>query len=115
MRFVPRILSLTTLALSIAALSHAHGTRKPREIKVSVTEKGFVPSSIKVKAGYPVVLAITRKTDQTCAREAVFPSLGKTFGLPLNKTVRVALHPERVGQIGFACAMDMIKAQVVVQ
>lgn len=115
MRFVHRMLSLTALALSIATVSHAHSTGKPREIKVSVTEKGFVPSSIKVKVGQSVVLAITRKTDRTCAKEAVFPSLGRTFELPLNKTVRVALHPDSSGRIGFACGMDMIKAQVIVQ
>lgn len=115
MRFIHRMLGLTALVLSIATVSHAHGTGKPREIKVSVTENGFVPSSIKVKAGHPVVLAITRKTNKTCATEAVFPSLGKTFDLPLNKTVRVALHPDSAGRIGFACGMDMIKAQVVVQ
>lgn len=103
------------LEASIAGPSHAHATGKPREIKVAVTEKGFVPSSISARAGEPVVLAITRKTDRMCAKQAVFPLLGKTFDLPLNKTVRVALHPERAGRIDFACGMGMMKAQVVVQ
>ncbi len=115
MQFIPQVLSLTILAASIATPSHARGTEKPREIKVAVTEKGFVPSSVKVRAGHPVVLAITRKTDKTCAREAVFPSLGKTFELPLNTTVRVALDPERAGRIDFACGMGMMRARVVVQ
>jgi plastocyanin domain-containing protein len=121
MRTLLKALGLTILAASLSALSMAHGTgtphgaAKPREIKVAVTEKGFVPSSIKVKAGQPVVLAITRKTDKTCATEAVFPSLDRTFELPLNQTVRVELHPDRAGRIAFACGMNMIKAQVVVQ
>jgi plastocyanin domain-containing protein len=115
MLLVPQILSLTVLAASIGIVSNTHGDRKPREIKVSVTEKGFVPSSINARAGEPVVLAITRKTDRTCAKQAVFPSLGKTFDLPLNKTVRIPLNPERAGRIDFACGMGMIKAQVVVQ
>ncbi len=115
MRFVHRMLNLTILALSIATVSHAQGTAKPREIKVSVTEKGFVPSSIKVKAGQSIVLVITRKTNQTCATEAVFPLLGRTFELPLNKSVRVTLQADSAGRIGFACGMDMIKAQVIVR
>lgn len=115
MRAIFEILSLTVLAASITTVPPAQGTVKPREIQVAVTEKGFVPSSIKAKAGEPVVLAITRKTDRTCAKQAVFPSLGKTFDLPLNKTVRVTLHPDRAGRIDFACGMGMIKAKVVVQ
>ena len=47
MRFMQRMSSLTAVGLFIATLSGAHGTRKSREIKVSVTEKGFVPSNIK--------------------------------------------------------------------
>ena len=107
--------AIKTSSGSITTTSLAHGAGKPREIKVSVTERGFVPSSMKAKAGERVVLAITRKTDQTCAKQAVFPSLGKTLDLPLNKTVRVALQPASAGRIDFACGMGMMKAQVIVQ
>lgn len=115
MQIAHQVLSLAAVVLSVAVVSPAHGAAKPREIKVAVTEKGFVPSSIKVKRGQSVVLAITRKTDRTCATEAVFASLDTTFALPLNQTVRVALRPDSTGRISFACGMNMIKAQIIVE
>src|SRR5213595_3911558 len=48
-------------------------------VEVIVDESGFVPETIPAKAGKPLTLAITRKTEKTCATEILFAGQqGKT-------------------------------------
>ena len=75
---------------------------------VSVTDEGFEPSSLKVKAGSPVTLKITRKTNETCAREITVPSEKLRVDLPLNKEVTVNITALTKGAVKFGCAMDMM-------
>ena len=94
---------------------HGQERQELREVKIKVTSKGFQPSTVRVHAGERLTLLITRKTDKTCATEMVIPSLGTKQELPLNKTVRVHLGAQPAGRIAFACGMDMIKGEIVVQ
>ncbi|HET6373522.1 MAG TPA: cupredoxin domain-containing protein [Candidatus Polarisedimenticolia bacterium] len=86
-----------------------------RQVRIKVTSKGFEPSTVRVHAGERLTLLITRKTDKTCAKELVIPSLGTKEVLPLNKTIRVYIGAQQAGRIAFACGMDMIKGEIVVQ
>ena len=95
--------------------NHKEKRMKPQEVRIAVTEAGFVPATVSVKQGVPIDLMITRKTDQTCATQAVFPSLDKTVDLPLNKVVRVALPAQPAGRLSYACGMGMLRGEVVVQ
>jgi len=89
------------------------GTRGRFEI--AVTDTGFAPGTITVPAGHPVTLVVTRKTDQTCAKEIVFPDQGIRKALPLNQAVEIALPASRPGEIAYKCGMDMLYAKVVVR
>src|SRR5438445_11370002 len=62
----------------------------PRSIPMAVTDEGFVPANVTVKAGEPVKLVITRKTDETCATEITIEGTDIKTELPLNKPVEVA-------------------------
>ncbi len=64
------------------ANQHAGG---PARFELAVTDSGFTPNSITIPAGSPVTLVVTRKTDQTCAKEIVFPAQGIRKPLPLNE------------------------------
>ena len=79
-----------------------------------VTEKGYEPSSLKVKAGEPVTLKITRKTNATCAREITVPSQKLKVDLPLNKEVTVKVASLSKGEIKFGCAMDLMIGGVMI-
>lgn len=94
------------------AKQHAGG---PARFQVAVTDSGFTPNSITVPAGLPVTLVVTRKTDQTCAKEIVFPEQGIRKPLPLNEAVEIALPASPKGEIQYLCGMEMIKGVVVVQ
>jgi plastocyanin domain-containing protein len=82
-------------------------------IEMSVTKAGFEPSLVKVKVGQPVKLMVTRKTDQTCAKDIVIKDYGIKQPLPLNQTVAVDFTPPKAGSTRFACAMDMIAGTIV--
>src|SRR5690242_12717000 len=77
-------------------------------VEVAVTGEGFVPNRIAAKQGQPITLAITRKTDATCAREFVIKGQDGKTELPLNKTVEVTYTPKTSGEVKFGCAMGMM-------
>jgi plastocyanin domain-containing protein len=77
-------------------------------VELAVTENGFEPASINVKANTSVTLKITRKTDSTCATQIQIPAKNVKTDLPLNKTVTVELGKLEKGEIRFGCGMDMM-------
>ncbi len=99
------------LALVSSTMIQAKDT--PNEYKMVITEKGFEPSTLKVKAGTPVTLKITRKTNATCAREITVPSQKLRVDLPLDKEMTVKLASLSKGEIKFGCAMDLMIGGVI--
>jgi plastocyanin domain-containing protein len=87
----------------------------PPRFEIAVTDTGFAPGTITVPAGKPVTLVVTRKTDQTCAKEIVFPDQKIRKPLPLNQAVEIALPSSPPGEIDYACGMDMVFGKVVVR
>ena len=85
----------------------------PNEYVMIVSDNGFEPSSLKVKAGSPVTLKVTRKTNETCAREITVPSQKLRVDLPLNKEVVVKIASLKKGEIKFGCAMDLMVGGVM--
>ena len=85
-----------------------------RHVKMAVTEKGFEPSTVKVKAGESLVLDITRKTERTCATWIVIPDQQVKAELPMDKEVSVEVNAEKAGTIKFGCQMGMMIAGAVV-
>ena len=77
-------------------------------VQLTVTSEGFVPSQVTVKAGKPVKLVVTRKTEKTCATEIVMKDFGVKQDLPLEKPVTVDVTPKKAGDYRYACGMDMI-------
>jgi plastocyanin len=86
----------------------AKPTHEGQVVELSVTNEGFVPAKVVVKAGKPVTLVITRKTERTCATEIVIKDFGIKKDLPLNRPVTLTFTPKKPGPIRYACAMDMI-------
>jgi hypothetical protein len=82
-------------------------------VEVAVTDKGFEPSRIPARAGSPLTLVVTRKTDQTCAREIVFAGREGKTELPLDKPVEVTYTPKVTGEVKFGCGMGMMVGGVL--
>ncbi len=83
--------------------------------KIAVTEKGYEPDKVTLRAGVPARLTVVRLTDKTCGTEIVFPTLNIKRPLPLNEPVVIEFMPTKTGDIAFACGMNMLKGVVVVQ
>ena len=82
-------------------------------VKLQVTERGFEPHNVKVKRGEPVKLLVTRKTDQTCARELVLDEYGINVKLPLDTEVAIAFTPTKSGELTYGCSMDKMISGVI--
>lgn len=96
-----------------AAAAPAAAKPVAARVDVEVTEAGFIPDRIPARAGKPLTMAITRKTDRTCAREILFAGQEGKTELPLNKTVEVTYTPKASGEVKFGCAMGMMVAGVL--
>jgi plastocyanin domain-containing protein len=126
-RFVLPILGTLALATSPAPLAFGKGKtdkaaeakapepKPPQVIEISVTKEGFVPKEVKVKAGQPVKLQVTRKIEKTCAKDIVIKDYNISQPLPLDQTVTVTFTPSKAGSTRFACAMDMIAGVIVAE
>ena len=86
-----------------------------QEVSVTLTEAGFDPQTLNLKAAVPARITFTRTTDKTCATKVVFPSLRIERDLPLNKPVVVEFTPAKAGPVEFVCGMNMLRGSVVVQ
>ncbi len=86
--------------------------KKALIVEVAVTDDGFVPAEVKVKAGQLVRLRVTRKVEATCARDIVIKAAGINKPLPLGVPVEVELTAPK-GKTRFSCAMDMTAGTLV--
>jgi plastocyanin domain-containing protein len=82
-------------------------------VAISVTEKGFEPTPIRVEKGKPLTLVVTRKTDQTCATEITLPEYKIDQKLPLGQPVEITFTPEKAGELVYGCAMDHMISGVI--
>jgi plastocyanin domain-containing protein len=102
-------------AITFQILNMANASASKQIINISVTEKGFEPSTLKVNSGDDISLAVTRKTDSTCAKEILFPAQKIKKELPLNKTVTINLGKLKKGEVSFSCGMNMVSGVINVQ
>jgi len=83
--------------------------------RIAVTERGFEPGRLTLRAGAPARLTFVRTTDKTCGTAIVLPSLNITRALPLNEPVVIEFMPANTGEIALACAMNMLKGVVIIE
>jgi RND family efflux transporter MFP subunit len=96
-------------------LRPASGATAPtvQTVKVLVTEQGYEPAHVTLRAGTPARITFVRTTDKTCGTEVVFPSLDIKRALPLNQPVAVEFTPRAAGDLTFVCGMNMLRGVVV--
>jgi cobalt-zinc-cadmium efflux system membrane fusion protein len=102
-------------ATGVAPTTIAGPATDPQTAKIAVTEKGYEPDKVTLRAGVPARLTVVRTTDKTCGTEIVFPALNIKRALPLNEPVVIEFTPAKTGDIAFACGMNMLKGVVVVR
>jgi cupredoxin-like protein len=105
----------TATANARSALTDAQSSEVAQTAKVIVSEQGYEPPQVTLRAGAPARITFMRTTDKTCGTEVVFPSLNITRALPLNEPVVIEFTPAKPGEIAFACGMNMLHGTVVVR
>ena len=91
------------------------GSTSLQTAKIVLSEQGYEPAKITLRAGVPARITFVRTTDKTCGTEVVFPSLNIKRALPLNEQVTIEFTPSTTGEISFACGMNMLHGTVVLQ
>src|SRR4051812_16318848 len=86
-----------------------------QQAKIRVDNKGFSPSEVKLEKGKPAQLVFVRMSDQTCAKEVVFPELKIEKDLPLNTPVNIDIPTTEARTLTFQCGMAMYKSSVLIQ
>ena len=76
---------------------------------------GYSPDLITVQRGVPLRLVFDRQEAGDCTSRVVFADFGVTRSLPAFSTTTVEFTPDRVGEFGFACGMNMIHGTLVVE
>jgi hypothetical protein len=110
LRRTPAVTSGSTAAESPGTTASAI-----QEAKVLVTEQGYEPAKVRLKAGSAARITFVRTTDKTCGTEVVLPSLNIRRALPLNQPVAIDFAPGAARELTFVCGMDMLRGTVVVQ
>jgi len=95
--------------------SDGRSSESAQTAKVIVTEQGYEPAKVTLRAGTPARITFVRTTDKTCGTEVVFPSLNIKRALPLNQPIVIEFTPAKPGDIAFDCGMNMLHGTVVVQ
>src|SRR6266545_481947 len=84
--------------------------------EVDVTVKGgYSPSVIRVRQGVPLRIAFNRQEGGECTSEVVFSDFRVRRTLPAFARTTVELLPERIGEFGFACGMNMVHGRLIVE
>ncbi|HEX6331625.1 MAG TPA: heavy metal translocating P-type ATPase [Actinomycetota bacterium] len=80
-----------------------------------VVKGGYSPNLIRVQEGVPLRLVFDRRENSDCSARVVFPDFGVSKSLAAFGRTTVELLPERAGEFGFACGMNMLHGTLVVE
>ena len=108
----------TSLSLPINVRAQQRAKRKLPAVQkatVVLTEKGYEPSSLKLRRGVPAQITFVRKVSATCATQILMADYNIKSTLPLNEPVLVEFTPKKLGTFAFTCGMGMLRGSLIVR
>ncbi|OFW55331.1 MAG: copper-translocating P-type ATPase [Actinobacteria bacterium RBG_16_70_17] len=93
---------------------HAEVRGGVQQVEVTV-RGGYSPSLIRVRQGVPLRLVFDRQENSDCSSRVVFPDFGVSKSLAAFGRTIVELNPDRAGEFGFACGMNMLHGTLIVE
>jgi Cu+-exporting ATPase len=114
------VVVVTAVALSGALAWFFFGPRRARaaelvgdvqQVRVTV-RGGYSPDLVRVRQGVPLRIVFDRQESGECASRVVFPDFAVNRPLPAYAQTTVQLVPDRAGQFGFACGMNMVHGRL---
>ncbi|UCB42574.1 MAG: HAD-IC family P-type ATPase, partial [Dehalococcoidales bacterium] len=85
-----------------------------QEIVVTV-KGGYSPDVIRVKKGIPLRLIFDRQEAGECSSRVVFPDFQASKTLPAFARTTLEFTPDKAGEFGFACGMNMLHGTLIVE
>jgi len=85
-----------------------------QEVEITV-KGGYAPDLIRVRQGVPVRLTFDRQESGDCTARVVFPDFRVSRSLPAFTKTSVEFVPDRSGEFGFACGMNMVHGTLIVE
>jgi len=111
------LLLATSLCLPIDVHAQRRAKRKlppVQRVTVALTEKGYEPTSLKLRRGVPAQVTFIRKVSATCATQIVLLDYAIKRDLPLNEPIVLSFTPKKSGTFSFTCGMGMLRGALVV-
>src|SRR6266568_2137075 len=85
-----------------------------QEVRVTV-KGGYSPDLIRVRQGVPLRIVFDRQESGECTSRVVFPDFALNRSLSAYGQTTVELLPDRAGEFGFACGMNMVHGRLIVE
>ncbi len=85
-----------------------------QEIVITV-KGGYSPDIIRVKKGIPLRLIFDRQEAGECSSRVVFPDFQASRTLPPFTRTTLEFTPDKAGEFGFACGMNMLHGTLIVE
>ncbi|KKS64105.1 hypothetical protein A3A14_03530 [Candidatus Daviesbacteria bacterium RIFCSPLOWO2_01_FULL_43_38] len=89
-------------------------TAVEKEVDIIVSG-GYSPEVISIQKGKTTKINFIRKDSTDCLSEVVLPDFKIRKELPLNGKVTVEINPQKSGEFGFACRMNMYHGKIIVK
>jgi Cu+-exporting ATPase len=89
-------------------------TGEVQEVAVRI-KGGYSPDLIRVRQGVPLRLVFDRQESGDCTERVVFPDFRVSKRLPAFQRTTVELLPEQAGRFAFACGMNMVHGELLVE
>ena len=100
--------ALVVVVVVVGCRTAQQSSTPAHDFQVAVTDRGFEPAETVIPRGQAVTLVVTRKTDQTCAKEILIPALNERRTLPLNQAVRIDVPKGVADTLNYICGMHML-------
>src|SRR6266487_2698235 len=80
-----------------------------------IVKGGYSPDLVRVRQGVPLRIVFDRQESGECTSRVVFPDFALNQSLPAYAQTAVELRPDRAGEFGFACGMNMVHGKLIVE
>lgn len=84
------------------------------EVDITVSG-GYSPEVISIPLGKTTKINFLRTDPTECLSEVVLSDFRIRKELPLNKKVTIEITPEKAGEFGYACGMNMYHGKILVK
>ena len=94
--------------------------KKEKEVAVSdsvdiTVEGGYNPEVISIPYGKTTKLNFIRKDANSCLEEVVLGDFKIRKYLPLNQKITIEITPQKKGEFGYSCGMNMFHGKIIVK